>query len=89
MPGNEHWQLAPASMAWEGKTLGYICNQLKDPKRNGARDVAAILKHVVTDSLVKWAWTPGLGRAPAPGTNAEFGALLEAWAATGAHCPQL
>ena len=89
VPGNEHWQLAPASMAWEGKTLGYICNQLKDPKRNGARDVAAILKHVVTDSLVKWAWTPGLGRAPAPGTNAEFGALLEAWAATGARCPQL
>jgi isoquinoline 1-oxidoreductase beta subunit len=39
-------------------------------------------------SLVQWAWTPGLGRAPAPGTNAEFGALLEAWAATGAHCPR-
>ena len=68
-----------ASMAWEGKTLGYICNQLKDPKRNGGRDVAAILKHVVTDSLVQWAWAPGPGRTPAPGTNAEFGALLEAW----------
>jgi len=39
-------------------------------------------------SLVQWAWTPGLGRAPAPGTNAEFAALLEAWAATGAHCPR-
>jgi hypothetical protein len=43
------------------------------------KDLAAyILKHVVTDSLVKWAWAPGPGRTPAPGTNAEFGALLEA-----------
>jgi len=88
VPGDPHWHLAPASMAWEGKTLAQICTQLKDPTRNGGRDVAAILKHVVTDSLVKWAWAPGPGRAPAPGTNAEFGALLDAWAATGAHCPE-
>jgi len=87
VPGDPHWHLAPASMAWEGKTLGYICNQLKDPRRNGNRDIAAILKHVATDSLVKWAWGPGPGRTPAPGTNAEFAALLQAWADAGAHCP--
>jgi hypothetical protein len=87
VPGDPHWHLAPASMAWEGKSLGQICTQLKDPQRNGGRDIAAILKHVVTDSLVKWAWAPGPGRTPAPGTNAEFGALLEAWAASGARCP--
>jgi hypothetical protein len=87
VPGDPHWHLAPASMTWEGKSLGQICTQLKDPQRNGGRDIAAILKHVVTDSLVKWAWAPGPGRTPAPGTNAEFGALLEAWAAGGAHCP--
>jgi hypothetical protein len=87
VPGDPHWHLAPASMAWEGKSLAQICTQLKDPKRNGGRDIAAILKHVVTDSLVKWAWAPGPGRTPAPGTNVEFGALLEAWAANGAHCP--
>jgi hypothetical protein len=87
VPGDPRWHLAPASMAWEGKTLGYICNQLKDPRRNGNRDIAAILKHVATDSLVKWAWAPGPGSTPAPGTNAEFAALLQAWADTGAHCP--
>jgi hypothetical protein len=87
VPGNPHWALAPASMAWEGKTLREICVQLKDPKRNGSRDIAAILKHVTTDSLVLWAWDPGPGRIPAPGTNAEFGKLLEAWAETGAQCP--
>ena len=87
VPGNSHWALAPASMAWEGKTLGEICAQLKDPRRNGGRDIAAILKHVTTDSLVLWAWQPGHGRSPAPGNNAEFAGLLKAWTDTGAHCP--
>jgi hypothetical protein len=86
-PGNPHWALAPASMAWEGKTVAEICAQLKDVRRNGGRDIAAILKHATTDSLVLWAWDPGSGRTPAPGSNAEFGKLLAAWAETGAHCP--
>jgi hypothetical protein len=87
VPGNPHWALAPASMAWEGKTLGEICVQLKDPRHNGNRDMAAIVKHATSDSLVLWAWEPGLGRVPAPGSNAEFGKLLAAWAETGGHCP--
>ena len=87
VPGDPHWHLAPLSMAWEGKSIGYLCNQLKDPTRNGNRDLAAILKHVATDSLVKWGWNPGPGRTPAPGTNEEFVALLQAWADAGAHCP--
>jgi hypothetical protein len=87
VPGDPHWQLAPASMAWEGKSLGFVCNQLKDRRRNGNRDIAAILKHVATDSLVKWGWSPGPGRTPAPGSNEAFVALLKAWSDTGAHCP--
>jgi hypothetical protein len=39
------------------------------------------------DSLVGWAWAPGAGRTPAPGTQAEFGALMRAWADSGAGCP--
>jgi hypothetical protein len=87
VPGDGHWALAPASMAWEGKTLGQICEQLKDPNRNGSRDLAALIKHVTTDTLVLWGWNPGVGRQPAPGTAAEFGALMQAWADTGAACP--
>ena len=87
IPGNEHWALAPASMAWEGKSLAQICEQLKDQNRNGSRDLAALVKHVTTDSLVLWGWKPGKGREPAPGTPAEFGALMQAWADSGSACP--
>ena len=30
VPGNPKWALAPAEMAWQGKTLGQICVQIKD-----------------------------------------------------------
>jgi hypothetical protein len=87
VPGNTHWGLAPASMALQGRSLGQICEQIKDPARNGSRDLAALLEHVVTDSLIVWAWSPGPGRTPPPGTNAGFVALLQAWIDAGAHCP--
>jgi hypothetical protein len=87
VPGNDHWHLAPTSMTWEGRSLGQICEQLKDPARNGGRGLAGIVHHVTTDTLVKWAWAPGGNRTPAPGTDAEFGELLQAWAETGAFCP--
>jgi hypothetical protein len=42
---------------------------------------------MTTDSLVAWGWAPGDGRAPAPGTQAQFGALIKAWIDDGAACP--
>jgi hypothetical protein len=87
VPGHPEWHVAPLSMAWQGKTLGQICTQIKDKKRNGNRDMAALLHHMGEDSLVGWAWRPGGNRPPAPGTQAEFGALLKAWTDSGAHCP--
>ncbi|MGH6816441.1 MAG: Isoquinoline 1-oxidoreductase subunit [Hyphomicrobiaceae bacterium] len=87
VPGDPHWHLAPASAGWQGKSLGFICEQIKDPARNGKRDIAAILNHMTTDSLIKWSWAPGAGRTSAPGTHSEFVALLRAWAETGAPCP--
>ena len=87
IPGDGHWALAPASMAWEGKTLGQICEQLKDRTRNGNKTLAAIVEHGGHDELVAWGWSPGEGREPAPGTQAQFGALLRAWIDTGAECP--
>jgi cytochrome c5 len=87
MPGNPIWHLAPREMGWEGKTLGEICAQIKDPARNGGRTLEALIEHIGTDHLVGWAWAPGFGRRPAPGTQKEAGALVEAWVKTGAACP--
>ena len=87
IPGNAHWSLAPASMAWQGLTRGEICRQIKDPARNGQRSLADIVHHVSEDHLVAWAWHPGDGRSPVPGTHEAFGALVAAWIETGAECP--
>ncbi|MEW6454919.1 MAG: Isoquinoline 1-oxidoreductase subunit, partial [Pseudomonadota bacterium] len=87
VPGHPEWHLAPASMAWEGKTVGEICEQIKDPARNGNRKVEEMIHHIGEDTLVGWAWAPGHGREPAPGTQKQAKALVEAWVQTGAACP--
>jgi hypothetical protein len=87
VPGHPEWHLAPREMAWEGRTIAEICAQLKDPARNGGRKVEDLIHHIGADTLVGWAWHPGFGRTPAPGTQAQAGALVEAWVKTGAACP--
>ncbi len=88
MPGAPHWHLAPREMAWAGKTIAEICHQLKDPARNGGKTLAQLIEHNGHDELVGWAWHPGKGREPAPGTQAGFGELTKAWVQSGAHCPK-
>ncbi|MCP1471855.1 hypothetical protein J3E64_003568 [Sphingobium sp. OAS761] len=85
-PGNPKWALAPAEMAWQGRSLGEICRQLLDPARSHMTR-AELLEHMVRDDLVGWAWHPGGTRTPAPGTQQQFGDLIEAWLETGAQCP--
>jgi len=88
VPGHPEWHLAPRDMAWEGKTLAEICAQIKDPARNGGRSLDELVHHIGDDSLVGWAWAPGFGRHPAPGTQKQAKALTEAWVKTGAACPK-
>jgi hypothetical protein len=87
MPGHPEWHLAPREMAWEGKTVAEICTQIKDPARNGGRKVEELVHHIAEDTLVGWAWAPGAGRSPAPGTQKQAGALVDAWVKSGAACP--
>jgi hypothetical protein len=87
VPGAPGWHLAPRSMAWEGRSPGAVCVQLKDTKRNGGKSVAEIVEHSEHDPLVAWGWKPGSDRPPAPGTQARFGALMKAWMDAGAACP--
>src|SRR5665647_516209 len=87
IPGHPEWHLAPIEMAWVGKSLGEICQQIKDPARNGGKSMEELIHHMAEDSLVGWGWHPGVGREPAPGTQKEFGELIKAWVDTGAVCP--
>ena len=87
VPGNPKWRLAPIEMAWQKRTLGQICEQIKDPGRNGGHTLAQMVEHMAKDELVGWAWKPGADREPAPGTQTTFGALVKAWADAGAACP--
>jgi hypothetical protein len=87
MPGHPEWQLAPIEMAWHGKTIAEICQQIRDPARNGNRPVEALIDHIGKDTLVGWGWRPGPGRTPVPGTQEQAGALVAAWVKTGASCP--
>lgn len=87
IPGNPKWALAPKEQAWQGKSLGDICRQIKDLARNGGKTLAQIHDHMANDQLVAWGWNPGAGRTPAPGTQAQFGELIKAWIDSGAECP--
>ena len=87
VPGAPKWHIAPVAMAWQGKSLGAICEQIKDPARNGKRSLAQIHDHMAHDELVGWGWHPGGTRTAAPGTQAQFGELIDAWIKTGAACP--
>ena len=87
VPGAPKWHMAPVEMAWQGKSLGQVCEQIKDPARNGKRTLKQIHDHMAFDPLVGWGWHPGGTRAPAPGTQKQFGELVAAWIQTGAACP--
>ena len=87
IPGHPRWELAPLSMAWQGKPLGEICRQLKDKDRNGGRDLALLQEHIAKDDLVARGWNPGTGREPAPGNQELAGRLAQAWIDSGAECP--
>jgi hypothetical protein len=87
IPGHPRWALAPIEMAWQGKSLTEICQQIKDPKRNGNKTLEMLHEHMADDELVGWGWKPGAGRDPAPGDQKAFGELIHAWIETGAECP--
>ena len=87
VPGNPKWALAPRSMGWQGLSVREICEAMKDKKKNHNKTLAQLVEHNAHDELVAWAWDPGEGREPAPGTQEEFGKLIATWAEGGGACP--
>jgi hypothetical protein len=75
-------------LVFVGVAPGPLCEQIKDPARNGGKDMAALRTHL-DDPLVVWGWAPGFGRAPVPISHDRFVAAWEAWARAGAPCPPI
>ncbi len=88
VPGAPKWHLAPIEMAWVGKSPRELCEQLKDPSRNGGKTMQEMIDHNAHDELVAWGWAPGADREPAPGTQQRFGEIVAAWVESGAECPE-
>lgn len=89
-PGARNWAIPTAAepMIWHNKSPTEICQQLKDSRRNGGRDSPMqIVQHVDESPVVRWAWNPGMGRNPAPGSHQEFVQQLSIWATLGGWCP--
>ncbi|MEO7150394.1 MAG: hypothetical protein ABIX46_01590 [Burkholderiaceae bacterium] len=86
VPGAPNWHLAPLSMGWEGLDDRRLCEALKDPQRNGERDLHALSAHMTGDALVQWAWRPGARVPPSLG-QADFHAAVRRWVAAGGPCP--
>jgi len=58
--------------------MSEICRQLKDPQRNGGRNLEVLHEHLAKDHLVAWGWEPGLGAIPVHGTQEALGELIRA-----------
>jgi hypothetical protein len=88
-PGAPRWALPPADMpmVFEGKTVTQLCEQLKDPARNGHRSLAMLLDHVSHDPLVLWGWEPGGKRTTPPLPHDKFVAAFTTWVAAQGACP--
>lgn len=89
VPGAQGWRLAPLSMHWEGLNEKQICEQMKDPARNGGRRTGEqVIEHMKADPVVLWAWDPGAKRTTPPLSHDKFIQSLETWANAGMPCPQ-
>jgi hypothetical protein len=88
-PGVPGWRLPPdeTPMVFVGKTPTALCEQLKDPARNGHRTLKDLEEHMVSDPLVLWGWSPGPGRTLPPLSHEVFAGHVRRWVAAGGPCP--
>ncbi|HEY4220354.1 MAG TPA: hypothetical protein VGO62_03410 [Myxococcota bacterium] len=88
-PAVPKWGLPPAEtpMVFEGKSAHDLCEQMKDPAKNGGKDAAALHDHVANDAIVAYGWNPGGHRTLPPITHDAFVAAMSTWLNAGMPCP--
>lgn len=101
MPGFV-WHMPLPTMAIPRElSAAELCTRWLDPGLNsshlaqrGGRDDLERFRaefldhHAQIDPLVQWAWDPGPGRTPAPGSHEAFIQAMEVWISADAPCPQ-
>jgi hypothetical protein len=97
-PDVPFWVLSPRVVAWESApgvpfTGPELCAQLKDPNRNGHRDLAQLLDHITNDNFVNWAFDPGIrpngeARTTPPINHPALNQAFQQWINEGAPCPR-
>ncbi|WP_300035466.1 hypothetical protein [uncultured Roseobacter sp.] len=80
------WRLAPVEAHWFGQSSETICEQLRDPERNGDRTAEELAEHLDHDVILHWAWTPGGTREPAPYSLEIHIRDLRIWGNAGQPC---
>jgi hypothetical protein len=87
-----NWRLAPVAFQWTDRTGAEICAQMRDPDRNGGRDEAGLIEHILHDAelfgFITWSFDPGAGREPAPGSLQAHLEDMAVWTAAGMPCPE-
>jgi len=88
-PGAPRWGLPAKDMplVFQGKTPSELCEQMKDPERNGHKDAQALMEHVDHDPLVLWGWQPGGKRTLPPLSHDAFVSAWRTWTAADRVCP--
>ncbi|MEO0668260.1 MAG: hypothetical protein AAFZ99_10140 [Pseudomonadota bacterium] len=85
------WRLAPVEFQWTDRSSAEICAQMRDPARNGGRDGAGLIEHILHDAevigFITWSYDPGAGRDPAPGSLQAHLEDMATWTAAGMPCP--
>lgn len=85
------WRLAPVEFQWTDRSSAEICAQMRDPDRNGGRDAAGLIDHILHDAeligFITWSFDPGAGREPAPGSLQAHLEDMAIWTAAGMPCP--
>jgi len=88
-PGNPNWHLPPADMkmVFEGKSPRELAKQLLNPKLNGGKTKADLIKHAAEDQLVFGSWDHGEGKSVPPVSHAEWVNQFKLWIEKGAYLP--
>ncbi len=77
---------ADNKLVFVGVAPAALCEQVKDPVKNGGKNTEALEKHI-DDPLVVWAWKPGRGRTALPVDQPTFKRAWNEWLHAGSPCP--